>query len=328
MEPPRSRVQLTSMGRQLRPHVPGAVFHITARTQAKEPCFTGMEGAIDSMIRTAPSRSDARLIAYAVMPNHIHLIVQQGIRRLSDFMQPLLRRMALLVQQRYDREGHVFERRYSHSICADAEYIRNAIVYVHLNPVRAGMTASPDDYPWTSHHAFCGSPHPEEAASTPLSRENALRLFAGRGTPGAIRCQASYRRFLAWRVRMDAWLNGDLDAAAFHAPARPSTELGDQYWEHWYALRVTPEGVSVGRLARADLRDIAIATLSSIAPDLPLDVLRSGGTGKQLVRIRRHFILRALGAGYPGTRIAGFLNVSPSTVSSTRAAAPVKIKSL
>lgn len=312
------------MGRALRPHLPGGVFHITARTQAREPCLIGIERAIDGFICDAPARTDARLIAYAVMPNHIHIIVQQGTQKLSAFMQPLLRRIALLVHRRYSREGHVFERRYSHSLCADAEYMRNAIVYVHLNPVRAGIVETPDAYAWTSHHAFCGSPHGEEAGSTRLARENALRLFMSEQASTPVQCSASYQRFLTWRRRMDAWLDGSAAADTFHAPSRPSTDHGDQYWDDWFALQPSPNGPTAGRMARADLRDIAMATLNNLAPDLPLEDLRSGGTGKQLVRVRRRFILHALGAGYAGTKIANFLNVSPSTVSSTRAATPVR----
>src|SRR5690606_25773374 len=151
-----------------------------------------------------------------------------------------------------------------------------------------------------------------------LARENALRLFMSDRHSTSAQCGANYRRFLSWRLRMDAWLDGS--AATFHAPNRPSTNLGDRYWEDWFAPQPSPNGPATGRLARADLRDIALATLRGLAPDLPLDDLRSGSNGKQLVRVRRRFILNALGAGYTGTRIASFLNVSPSTVSSNRAA--------
>lgn len=305
--------------------MPGAVFHLTARTQAREPCLCGLEGGVQSIICSAPARSDARLIAYAIMPNHVHILVQQGRRALADFMQPMLRRIALLVQRRYNREGHVFERRYRDALCSDPEYLRNAIVYIHLNAVRAGVAHSADEYPWSSHGAFCSSSHPDEHVSTLLTRENALRLFASRDSDTPAQCARGYRAFMAWRTQMDAWiLNGE--AQHFHPPTRPCTAAGDATWQNWHASPPVSTNASTAQ-RRVDLRDLALASLSTLAPGMPLDDLRGGGAGKQVVRVRRHFILRALDAGYSGRKIAGFLSVSPSTVSSTRAAAPVKFRS-
>lgn len=312
------------MGRNIRPHLPGAVFHLTARTQAREPCLTGLEGAVQSIICSAPARSDARLIAYAIMPNHIHILAQQGRRRLADFMQPMLRRIALVVQRRYDREGHVFERRYRDALCSDPEYLRNAIIYIHLNPVRAELARSADEYPWSSHLTFCGSPHPEEQMSTLLTSENALRLFASRDSRTPAQWTRDYRTFMTWRTQMDAWILNGGDQQ-FHPPSRPCTEAGDASWADWHAAPAAGKGGD-SRLPRADLRDIALASLSVLAPGMPLDDLRAGGAEKQVVRVRRHFILRALAAGYSGRKIAGFLCVSPSTVSSSRAAAAVKLR--
>lgn len=120
------------MGRQLRPQLPGVPFHVTARVQGRAAWFTGVERPLENRILAAPRRSDATLLAYAVMPNHLHLVVVQGSQPLSQLMQPLLTRIALLVQRRTGREGHIFERRFRASPCLDPDYLRNAIAYVHL----------------------------------------------------------------------------------------------------------------------------------------------------------------------------------------------------
>jgi hypothetical protein len=262
------------------------------------------------------------------MPNHIHLVVQQGSRPLAEFMQPILRRIALLVHRRYRREGHVFERRYRDALCADAEHLRNTIAYVHLNPVRASLVLSADEYAWTSHHSFCGSAHAEDDISTMLARENALRLFASSDVNSRERCAGEYRAFIQWRMQMDAWIMDSAEELAFHPPSPPSTAAGDSYWQQWFAPASPHERERTRPRSRPDLRDIALASLACLAPAMPLDDFRAGGVGPQLVRVRRHFILRALAAGYSGRKIARFLSVSPSTVSSTRAAAPVKTRSI
>jgi putative transposase len=210
--------------------MPGAVFHLTARTQGGEPYLCGLESTIQSIICAAPARSDARLIAYAVMPNHIHIVAQQGNRRLADFMQPLLRRMVLLVQRRYQLRGHVFERRFRDALCADAEYTRNAIIYVHLNPVRAGLAATADDYRWTSHMSFCGGACEDDQVSTLLARESALRLFRSRDhdTPDVDAC--AYRQFMHWRTETDKWASDDTNRIDFYRPLRPCTAAGDDHW--------------------------------------------------------------------------------------------------
>lgn len=271
-------------------------------------------------------RSDARLIAYAVMPNHIHIVAQQGNRRLADFMQPLLRRIVLLVQRRYQRTGHVFERRFRDAMCVDAEYLRNAIVYVHLNPVRAGISTTADDYEWTTHSSFCGLARPDDQLSTNLARESALRLFAPRAAAESHSDTAHYRTFMHWRMQMDAWGADDNVRCGYHRPSRPCTGTGDDHWQHSFAPYLAHEAERIRRPARTDMRDIAIASINALTPGMPLDDLRSGRLGVDMVRVRRHFILRALAAGYSGRKIALFLCVSPSTVSSTRAAAPVKFR--
>src|SRR5690606_28499612 len=98
----------------------------------------------------------AELFAYVIMPNHLHLVLRQGEEPLWRFMQPYLRRIAIQVQRTHEREGRVFERRYRDRYCADADHLRTAILYTHLNPIRAGLCSDPREYPWSSHLAWVG----------------------------------------------------------------------------------------------------------------------------------------------------------------------------
>ncbi|HSK19838.1 MAG TPA: transposase [Longimicrobiales bacterium] len=307
------------MGRRLRPHLPGTPFHVTARLQGRAAWFTEIEQAVVRRILHAPRRSDADLLAYAVMPNHLHMVVVQGRQPLSQFMQPLLRRVALLVQRCTGHDGHVFERRFRASPCLDAEYFRNAIVYVHLNALRANLCLSPDAYEWCSHAAYA-APGARECTRNGISVGRALWVFAARGEDTLIRCQTNYRLFMDWRRATDA--HRAAEENGLHAglpPVRPSTAGGDAHWNSNYSsIRILDEA---GSRPRQDLPEIARGTLSELAPEMELEVLRAGYRTKAVVRVRRRFILRALGAGHRGGVIARFLNIAPTTVSSVRTTA-------
>jgi REP element-mobilizing transposase RayT len=299
--------------------MPGVVFHLTARIQCRAPLLAGIEGSAASMILDATARSDARLVAYAVMPNHLHVVLQQGGRPLSHYTQPLLRRIALLVRRTRAWEGHVFERRYRESACLTAEYLRNAITYVHLNGLRAALASSVDTYEWCSQRRFC-----ECNAPDPLSRmamEDALRVFAPFGSDVLARCRDNYREFVNWRLAMDAHAaQAEANAGGdFHAPSPPSLLGGDEHWIRAYEPFVQAE--AEGRKLpprRMDLRDLARTVMADVDPAMRLEHLRKGGSTHTLIRVRNAVIVRAAAAGYSGRAIARFLSVSPATVSSIR----------
>src|SRR5688572_16965702 len=151
---PRPPAHLLVMGRMLRPRAPGVPFHVTARIQWRKPLLSGMEAVAMQVIDDSRDVTDAAVAAHAIMPNHLHLLVIQGSFPLSALMQPLLRRLALAVQRHTGRDGHVFERRFTHKMCMDPDYLRNAIAYIHLNAARKGFCTGADDFEWCSHSAY------------------------------------------------------------------------------------------------------------------------------------------------------------------------------
>ena len=144
------------MSRARRQQQPGCVFHVTARTQGRARWFTAaIRSRIAEMIASGVSSAGASLLAFAVMPNHLHIVLAQGRATLGWTMQPILRRVALLVQRTHRLSGHIFERSYASKPCLDADYARTVILYTHFNPVKAGLCSSPEEYAWTSHVPYC-----------------------------------------------------------------------------------------------------------------------------------------------------------------------------
>lgn len=97
-----------------------------------------------------------RVHAFCLMTNHVHLAVQIADIPLARIMQNLSFRYTRWINGRQNRSGHLFQGRYK-AVLVDADsYLLQLVRYLHLNPVRANMVASPDDYPWSSHRAYCG----------------------------------------------------------------------------------------------------------------------------------------------------------------------------
>jgi putative transposase len=147
------------MPRKPRIHAPGAFYHVTLRGNHRQDIFfvDSDRAALESIVADVIQRFRARVHAYCWMTNHIHLMVQVGEMPLGRVMLCIASRYARQVQARFKTTGHLFECRY-HAVLVDAdEYLLHLIRYVHLNPVAAKMVSSPDEYRWSSHHAYLGA---------------------------------------------------------------------------------------------------------------------------------------------------------------------------
>ena len=99
-----------------------------------------------------------KVYAYCLMTNHVHLIVEPGgsVRAVGKLMRRLAGRQTRLVNALEGRTGTLWEGRYKASPIQTERYLLACSRYVELNPVRAGMVASPGDYEWSSYRARAG----------------------------------------------------------------------------------------------------------------------------------------------------------------------------
>jgi len=99
------------------------------------------------------------VFAWALMPNHFHLLLKTGLAPLSAAMRSLLTGHAIRFNRRHDRAGHVFQNRYRSIVCEEESYFLELVRYIHLNPLRAGIVgsiAALDTYPYAGHSAVLG----------------------------------------------------------------------------------------------------------------------------------------------------------------------------
>jgi REP element-mobilizing transposase RayT len=97
--------------------------------------------------------------AWALLPNHFHLLVRTGPRPLARSMRSLLTGYAGAFNRRRKRTGHLFQNRYKSIVVEEEPYRLELVRYLHLNPLRAGVV--PDlpalaRYPWSGHSALLG----------------------------------------------------------------------------------------------------------------------------------------------------------------------------
>lgn len=105
-------------------------------------------------MRDALRRYRLDIHAYVLMTNHVHLMVTPMTRNaVPSAMQAIGRRYVPYFNQRYERTGGLFEGRYRSMIVGDESYWITCMRYIELNPVRAGLVATPETYRWSSYRA-------------------------------------------------------------------------------------------------------------------------------------------------------------------------------
>lgn len=141
------------------------------------------------ILADACQRHDARVHGYVLMDNHIHLLVTPGSKTsLPKAMQQLGCRFVPYFNRRYGRSGGLWEGRYRAHLIETQEYWLSCLRYIELNPVRAGMVATPDRYLWSSFNAHASGredrllgPHPlfDALGASPGERQAVYREFCG-----------------------------------------------------------------------------------------------------------------------------------------------------
>lgn len=146
------------MARKPRIHLSGGIYHVIFRGNGGQDVFLTEADRYRFylLLQEGTHRFGYRIHAFCLMTNHIHLALQVGDIPLSRAMQNLSFRYTRWINWREKRSGHLFQGRYKAVLVDGESYLLELVRYIHLNPVRAGMVASPEEYSWSGHRAYLG----------------------------------------------------------------------------------------------------------------------------------------------------------------------------
>jgi putative transposase len=130
----------------------GLVSHITQRAAGKDVLFIDDEDyrSMLGLMKKLSLKFTIEILAFCFMPNHIHLLIRPEQDNLHLFFRDLCGQYARRFNRRHERKGHLFGGAFRQAVVLDDSYLLAASLYIHLNPVRAGIAERPGDYHFSS----------------------------------------------------------------------------------------------------------------------------------------------------------------------------------
>ena len=315
------------MPRQARLDAPGVLHHVICRGIERRPIIRDDtdRAAFIARMGQVLAATGTPCYAWAILPNHVHLLLRTGAIPLTTVMRRVLTGYAGAFNRRHHRHGYLFQNRYKSILCQDEPYLLELVRYIHLNPLRAKIVpdlAALDRYPWAGHSALVGrTPRPWQAVrdilvhfgSRPAAARRAYRTFVADGVHqgrrpeftggGVVRSAGGWAALTARRQRGDR-LHGDERILGESAFVEAVLKAGGEALERRQRLR--SRGYDFDWLLR---RVAAEAGLPSAALGTP---------SKSPARVQARSLLcywavREL--GLPGTAVGARLGLTQPAVS-------------
>ena len=263
--------------RPLRVHAPGLAHPVFARGNEKACIFADDRDYTTflDLLAEALARFNTRCVAYCLLWNHYHLLLVPNEHRISRVLQQVNSTYCQRFNRRHSRVGHVLQGRYGCRVVEDGEYARTVLRYLALNPVAAGRTTNPEDWPWSSYRFALGL----EACPTFLSLDDTWTAF------GTSECAVGRERLATF---VGGGLQDEFTNPLLHGSARLAEQMADHLEPHQgtrdyvyaarYAARPSLGSLLDGRVDRQALQDAAHAafhrhayTLAEIAAAVSRD---------------------------------------------------------
>jgi REP element-mobilizing transposase RayT len=304
------------MPRTARLDTPGLLQHVIARGIERKDIFADDTDRqrFCSRLSTLLEATQTDCLAWALIPNHFHLLVRPNRERLGTVMNRLLTGYAVTFNRRHNRVGRLFQNRYKSIVCEEEPYLLELVRYIHLNPVRAGIvtdTDALDRYPWSGHAVLMG--HTKLAGQ---AVDDVLGRF-GRRTREA---RTRYSEFIAagdHQGRREELVGGGLRRSlaflgkteqreSFDARVLGSGEFVEELWQKEDLRDRLPPNLTLPELAGRVAEALAVPTAQVLR--------RTHGTQATTARqVVCYVATRILGAR--GTVVGEYLGMGQSGVS-------------
>jgi putative transposase len=132
--------------------IENGIYHITQRAPGSEIIFVEDKDyeRFLHLLKDTSSRFKTDILCFALLSNHLHILLKTKTKNLDKAMKYLFQRYAQWFNKKYERKGHVFCGAYRAALCNDNDYLIAASLYIHLNPYKAGLTKDVINYKWFS----------------------------------------------------------------------------------------------------------------------------------------------------------------------------------
>jgi len=149
------------MPRKARIDATGALHHIICRGIERRDIFKDDADRVNFLNRLGVilKETSTPCYAWALIPNHFHLLLRTGQAPISTVMRRLLTGYAVSFNRRHRRSGHLFQNRFKSILCQDDLYLKELVAYIHLNPLRARLVPELKDlaiYRYCGHSVLMG----------------------------------------------------------------------------------------------------------------------------------------------------------------------------
>lgn len=285
------------MPRAARIDAPGALHHIICRGIERRSIFRDDDDRKDftARLHRVVSESKTPCYAWALLPNHFHLLLRSGEVPISTVMRRLLTGYAIGFNRRHKRYGRLFQNRYKSILCQEERYFLELVRYIHLNPIRAGLVSDLDlldTYPSCGHGVLMGNiiaPWQDTVSFLSLfspktsMAQQQYRLFLSKGvsqgrrpelTGGGVLRSAGGWGVLKTMKRMKAHIKGDERILGDSAFVQAVLNQSKEKYERSYRLKT--QGHTFETIIRR----------ASELFDVPVKAILSGGKQPDRVKAR------------------------------------------
>jgi REP element-mobilizing transposase RayT len=289
------------MPRRPRILIDGGIYHVYNRITDGQSVFDdpSVAGLFMSLAREIKQRDGWTVFAWCLMPNHYHIVVRSGVILLSRGMRSIDGRFSQKFNRLRQRKGPLWQHRYQSRLVVEENYLRQLIVYVHLNPVRANITPNPAMYALSGHRELMVT-----TTESLTDMDDALLVFGESLLDG----RHVYSESMAL-ARLDQWFSHEVEQEL-------RTQRTDRALLPKASTCVDPLGRSTGHdrpTVRPDLFVLACCELENVDFERVVSRRRDSGTA----RFRR--LIATLGIErwrQRGSELAEVLNKHPDVVSS------------